>query len=61
MKSKKKWRNAIILYVVVWIILYSTLRFVIEVPDTIDLFVRLSLGCLLIAMSYFYVANRNEI
>lgn len=60
MKNKKVWRNAIIMYAIIWSILYSVLRFVIEVPNTPDLFVRLSLGCFLIAMVYFYIATKDK-
>ncbi len=59
-KHKKQWRNALLLFVVVWVILYGILRVVFDVPHTADLFIRLSFGCFLIAMVYFYIATKEH-
>ncbi len=60
MKDRKVWRKVIVLYVIVWIILYGILRIVIQTPNTIDLFARLSLGCFLISMIYFYILTKEK-
>ncbi|PID94106.1 MAG: hypothetical protein CSA94_02345, partial [Bacteroidetes bacterium] len=60
MKNRKIWRNALIVFISLWAILYATLHFIIEVPDTPDLFVRLTLGCFLITMVYFYIKTKDK-
>ncbi len=60
MKDRKVWKKVIVLYVILWIILYAILRVVIQAPDTIDLFVRLSLGCFLVGMVYFYMLTKEK-
>ncbi len=60
MKDRKVWKKVIILYVILWGILYATLRVIIQAPNTIDLFVRLSLGCFLVAMMYFYILTKEK-
>ncbi len=59
-KHKKQWRNTLLLFVVAWGILYATLRVVFAVPHTLDLFIRLSFGCFLIAMVYFYITTKEH-
>ncbi len=60
MKNRKIWRNTVIGFISVWIILYGILYFIIETPNTIDLFIRLSFAAFLIAMVYFYIKTKDK-
>lgn len=60
MKNRKIWRNTVIVFISLWIVLYGVLYFIIEVPNTVDLFIRLSLGCFLMAMVYFYMKTKDD-
>ncbi len=60
MKNRKIWRNTVIVFISLWIILYGILYFIIETPNTVDLFIRLSFAAFLISMVYFYIKTKDK-
>ncbi|PVX49902.1 hypothetical protein C7377_1540 [Balneicella halophila] len=58
--KKKLYRNAIILFVVVWFILASVLVYIVGIPFSFALAFKIMIGCAMIAMSYYYVVSRNH-
>lgn len=59
MKTKLS-RNTLLVFLVIWTILAAVLVFVIEIPFSLALVIKLIIACAMIAMSYYYVASRSR-